>query len=64
MNVNETIEELRLELAKLQTEHEVLVKSHRRLAAKVLGGPEEAEKFLSHMAVDRVQAFPRRLKSS
>ena len=64
MSVNAAIEELRLELAKLKTEHEVLEKSHRRLVAKLLGDPTEAENFLSQMAVDRVRAFPRALKST
>jgi len=64
MSANAVIEELRLELAKLKTEHEVLERSHRRLVAKLLGDPAEAEQFLGQMAVDRVRAYPRALKSS
>lgn len=64
MTANAAIEELRLELAKLKAEHEVLEKSHRRLVAKLLGDPTEADNFLSQMAVDRVRAFPRALKST
>ena len=64
MTANAVIEELRLELAKLKSEHEVLEKSHRRLVAKLLGDPSEAENFLSQMAVDRVRAYPRALKST
>lgn len=63
MSANSTLEELRWELAKLQIEHEVLEKSHRRLVAKVLGDPKEAEQFLGQMAVDRVVASRGRLKS-
>ena len=64
MTTNAAIEELRLELAKLKSEHEVLANSHRRLVAKLLGDPMEAENFLSQMAVDRVRAYPRALKST
>jgi len=64
MTANAAIEELRLELAKLKSEHEVLEKSHRRLVAKLLGDPTEAENFLGQMAVDRVRAYPRALKST
>jgi len=64
MTANAAIEELRLELAKLKSEHEVLEKSHRRLVAKLLGDATEAENFLSQMAVDRVRAYPRALKST
>ncbi|HEX5218196.1 MAG TPA: hypothetical protein VFZ59_01400 [Verrucomicrobiae bacterium] len=64
MTANAAIEELRLELAKLKSEHEVLEKSHRRLVAKLLGDPTEVENFLSQMAVDRVRAYPRALKST
>ena len=64
MNVNSAIEEIRQELIKLQTEHEVLEKAHRRLVAKVLGDPTEAEQFLSYMAVDRVKAYRQKLEAS
>lgn len=64
MSANAAIEELRLELAKLKSEHEVLEKSHRRLVAKLLGDPIETENFLSQMAVDRVRAYPRALKTT
>ena len=64
MTANAAIDELRLELAKLKSEHEVLEKSHRRLVAKLLGDPTEADNFLSQMAVDRVRAYPRALKST
>lgn len=62
--MNSAIEEIRRELIKLQAEHEVLEKAHRRLVAKVLGDPTEAEQFLSHMAVDRVKAYRQKLESS
>jgi len=64
MSTNSTIEEMRLELAKMKAEHEVLDRSHRRLVAKVLGDPEEAEQFLGQMAVDRVIVSRGLLKSS
>jgi hypothetical protein len=64
MTANAAIEELRLELAKLKSEHEVLEKSHRRLVAKLLSDPTEADNFLGQMAVDRVRAYPRALKST
>jgi len=64
MNVNSTIEEMRLELAKMKAEHEVLDRSHRRLVAKVLGDTKEAEQFLGQMAVDRVIVSRGLLKSS
>ena len=61
MNANSTIEEIRRELAKLQTEHALLEKSHRRLAAKLLG-EESAEMLIGQMAVERVKIFPEWLK--
>jgi hypothetical protein len=64
MSKNAMVDELRLELAKLRAEHEVLEKSHRRLVAKVLGDPTEAEQFLGHMAVDRVIVSRGLLKST
>lgn len=58
MNTNSTIEEIKSELAKLQAEHEILAKSHRRLVAKVLGDRAATEQFLGQMAVDRVLVYP------
>jgi hypothetical protein len=64
MNANSTIEEIRRELARLQSEHEILEKSHRRLVAEVLREPAVAEQFLGQMAVDRVKLYPLWLKTS
>jgi hypothetical protein len=64
MNQNATIEELRRTLAKLQVEFEVLEKSHRRLAAKVIGDKSEADHFLGQMVVDRMIVTPTWLKNS
>ena len=59
MSANSTIEEIKTELAKLQAEHEILAKSHRRLVAKVLEDRTAAEQFLGQMAVDRMLVYPR-----
>jgi hypothetical protein len=64
MNQNATIDELRRTLAKLQVEFEVLEKSHRRLAAKVLTDKAETDHFLGQMAVDRMILTPTWLKNS
>ena len=64
MNANATIEEMRRELAKLQAEHEILEKSHRRLVLEVLGDTPVAQQFLGQMAVDRVKLYPHWLKTS
>lgn len=58
MSANSTIEEIKEELAKLQAEHEILAKSHRRLVAKVLGDRAAVEQFLGQMAVDRMLVYP------
>jgi len=50
---------IKTELAKLQAEHEVLAKSHRRLVAKVLDDRTATEQFLGQMAVDRMMVYPR-----
>lgn len=63
MNANSTIEEIRRELAKLQAEHEILEKSHRRLVREVLGDTPVAEQFVGQMAVDRVRLYPHWLKT-
>ena len=59
MSANSDIEEIKAELAKLQAEHEILAKSHRRLVAKVLDDRAAAEQFLGQMAVDRMLVYPR-----
>jgi hypothetical protein len=64
MNANSTIDEIRRELAKLQAEHEILEKSHRRLVKEVLGDTAVAEQFLGQMAIDRVRLYPLWLKTS
>ncbi len=64
MNANSSIEEIRRELAKLQAEHEILEKSHRRLVAEVLREGPVAEQFLGQMAVDRMRLYPLWLKTS
>ena len=58
MSANSTIEEIKMELARLQAEYEILARSHRRLVAKVLGDRAAAEQFLGQMAVDRVLVYP------
>jgi hypothetical protein len=63
MNANSTIEEIRRELAKLQADHEILEKSHRRLVLEVLGDTPVAQQFLGQMAVDRMKLYPLWLKS-
>ena len=55
---------MRRELAKLQAEHEILEKSHRRLVAEVLKDAAVAEQFLGQMAVDRIRLYPHWLKTS
>lgn len=62
MTANSTIEEIRVELAKLQVAYEVLEKSHRRLVAKVLTDKSEAEHFVGQMVVDRTMLCPTWLK--
>ena len=62
MNADSTIEEIRRELAKLQSEHEILEKSHRRLVAEVLRDTAVVDQFLGQMAVDRVRLYPHWLK--
>jgi hypothetical protein len=62
MNANSSIEEIRIELATLKTEHEVLEKSHRRLVVEVFGDTPVAQQFLGQMAVDRVKFYPLWLK--
>ena len=59
MSANSTIEEIKSELAKLQAEHEILAKSHRRLVAKVLDDRTATAQFLGQMAVDRMMVYPR-----
>lgn len=62
MTANSNLEEIRTELAKLKVAYEVLEKSHRRLAAKVLADKSEAEAFLGQMVVDRTMLCPQWLK--
>jgi hypothetical protein len=62
MNANSTIEEIRRELAKLQADHEILEKSHRRLVLEVLGDTPVAQQFLGQMSVDRMKLYPLWLK--
>lgn len=63
MTPNSTLEEIRIELAKLKVEHEVLQKSHQRLVAKTLADKSEAEHLLGQMSVDRMLLCPTWLKS-
>lgn len=63
MTANSTIEEIRRELAKLQVDYEVLEKSHRRLATKMLKDKSEADQFLGQMVIDRTMLCPMWLKS-
>jgi hypothetical protein len=62
MTTNSSIEEIRVELAKLQLAYEVLEKSHRRLVAKVLADKSEAEHFVGQMVIDRTMLTPPWLK--
>ena len=62
MNATSTIEEIRIELAKLQVAHDVLEKSHRRLIAKVLTDRSEADHFAGQMVIDRTMLCPQWLK--
>lgn len=62
MNEKASLEEIRVELAKLQVAYEVLEKSHRRLVAKVLKDKSEAEHFVGQMVVDRTMLCPTWLK--
>lgn len=62
MTANSSIEEIRLELAKLKVAYEVLEKSHRRLISKVLTDKSEAEHFAGQMVIDRTMATPQWLK--
>jgi hypothetical protein len=64
MNANSAIEEMQRELAQLQAEHEILMKSHRRLVSQVFGETPEAQQFLGQMAVDRMKLYPHWLKTS
>lgn len=63
MTANSTIDEIRIELAKLQVAYEVLEKSHRRLVSKVLKDKSEAEHFVGQMVVDRTMLCPTWLKT-
>jgi len=62
MTANSSLEEVRVELAKLQLAYEVLEKSHRRLVAKVLTDRSEADHFVGQMVIDRTMLTPSWLK--
>ncbi len=62
MSANASLEEVRVELAKLKLAYEVLEKSHRRLIAKVLPDKSEAEHFAGQMVIDRTLHCPQWLK--
>jgi len=62
MTEKSSVEEIRVELAKLQLAYEVLEKSHRRLVAKVLANRSEAEHFVGQMVIDRTMLTPTWLK--
>jgi len=62
MTEKATIEEIRVELAKLQLAYEVLEKSHRRLVAKVLADRSETDHFVGQMVIDRTLLTPAWLK--
>lgn len=62
MTEKSSIEEIRVELARLQLAYEVLEKSHRRLVAKVLADRSEAEHFVGQMVIDRTMLTPAWLK--
>lgn len=62
MTDKSSIEEIRIELAKLKVAYEVLEKSHRRLIAKVITDKSEAEHFAGQMVIDRTMQTPQWLK--
>lgn len=62
MSTNASLEELRVELAKLRLAYEVLEKSHRRLIGKVLTDKSEADHFAGQMVIDRTLLTPTWLK--
>ena len=62
MSANASLEEVRIELAKLKLAYDVLEKSHRRLIAKVLTDRAEAEQFAGQMVIDRTMLTPSWLK--
>ena len=62
MTEKSSVEEIRVELAKLQLAYEVLEKSHRRLVAKVLANRSEADHFVGQMVIDRTMLTPTWLK--
>ena len=62
MTTNSSLEEIRIELAKLQVAYDVLEKSHRRLVAKVLTDRSEADHFAGQMVIDRTMLTPSWLK--
>ena len=62
MTEKSSLEEIRVELAKLQLAYEVLEKSHRRLVAKVLADRSESDHFVGQMVIDRTLLTPPWLK--
>ena len=62
MTEKSSLEEIRVELAKLQVAYEVLEKSHRRLVAKVIKDKTESESFVGQMVIDRTMICPQWLK--
>lgn len=62
MTEKASLEEIRIELAKLKLAYEVLEKSHRRLVTKVLTDRSEADHFVGQMVIDRTMATPQWLK--
>ena len=49
-------------LSAIRAEHEALLKSHKRLALKLLGDTEETDDFLGEIASDTVENFPEWMK--
>lgn len=62
MNRESDISEIRRELAMLQIAHEALLKSHRKLALRVLGDPPETAEFLEEISNEMVENFPEWMK--
>jgi hypothetical protein len=62
MTEKSSLEEIRIELAKLKLAYEVLEKSHRRLIAKVIADRSEADHFAGQMVIDRTMLTPQWLK--
>ena len=62
MNKDSDIDEIRRELALLKIAHKALLKSHRKLALKVLGDTPETADFLDQIQTEIVEEYPEWMK--